>query len=53
MQTKNYEDKIKQLYQEISCKEEQLSGLKTENQNILEKHRQKSEEVFKEEKMSF
>lgn len=45
MQYKNYEDKVKQLYQEISVKEEQLIGLKNENQNIQEKFRQKSEEV--------
>jgi DNA repair ATPase RecN len=47
---KNYhkqnEDRIKQLLVEISSKDEQLSLTKTELQSILDKFKQKSEEVY-------
>lgn len=46
MQNKNLEEKGKQMYQELANKEEQLSSFKKEIQNIQEKYRQKTEEVF-------
>jgi hypothetical protein len=42
---KQNEDRIKQLLVEISGKDEQLSLTKTELQSILDKFKQKSEEV--------
>ena len=43
---KQNEDRIKQLLVEISSKDEQLSLTKTELQSILDKFKQKSEEVY-------
>ena len=43
---KQNEDRIKQLLVDISSKDEQLSLTKTELQSILDKFKQKSEEVY-------
>jgi hypothetical protein len=42
---KSNEEKFKQLYQDISSKDEQLGLLKIELQSVLEKFKVKSEEV--------
>jgi hypothetical protein len=40
-----YEDKLKQLTQEIGCKDEQLGYFKVEVNNLQEKIKAKGEEV--------
>ncbi len=42
---KSNEEKFKQLYQDISSRDEQLGLLKIELQSVLEKFKVKSEEV--------
>lgn len=45
-QIKVYEDKLKQLTDEIACKDDQLMIYKTELQNTQEKFKIKGEEVY-------